>query len=34
MYIGYARVSTTDQTLSLQRDALTELGVNPYTAIR
>jgi DNA invertase Pin-like site-specific DNA recombinase len=26
MLIGYARVSTTDQTLALQQDALTKAG--------
>jgi hypothetical protein len=26
MLIGYARISTTDQTLSLQQDALTKAG--------
>jgi DNA invertase Pin-like site-specific DNA recombinase len=26
MFIGYARVSTTDQTLALQRDALQQAG--------
>ena len=32
MDIGYARVATTDQTLSLQHDALTAVGCHPiYT---
>ena len=26
MYVGYARVSTTDQTLDLQQDALEKIG--------
>jgi hypothetical protein len=34
MLIGYARVSTVDQNLALQRDALTEEGARRFSPSR